>query len=237
MGHYVRLSAEKTDDIQVLCGVDKFYTGNEFSFPVYKSTAEIAEKPDCIVDFSVPQGIYDYLPYAVQNGIPCVIATTGYSEEDYAFIRQCSEKIAILQSGNLSVGINLLLRLVKETAALLGNSADIEIVETHHNKKKDAPSGTALLLANGIREVLPDHENHLGRAGVGKRERKEIGISAVRGGTVVGKHAVSFFMDGESITLSHEAENKSILSDGSLTAARFIVKQRAGLYSASSMFS
>ncbi len=236
MGHWVVASANESEDITVACGVDKFYAGSEFSCPVYPSCNDVKEKVDCIIDFSVPQGIYDYLPYAVEHKIPCVIATTGFSEDDLRFIGDASKLIPILHSSNLSLGVNLLLHLSKEAAKAVGEDADIEIVEQHHNKKKDAPSGTALLLADGIRSVLPDHYNKLGRAGLGKREKKEIGIHAVRGGTIVGKHSVMFILNGEIITLTHEAENKSILSQGSLTAARFIVKKQNGLFSSSDMF-
>lgn len=236
MGHYVVSSAKESGDIDVICGVDKFYKGNEFSCPVYSSCQEIAEKVDCIIDFSVPQGIYDYLPYAQKNNIPCVIATTGFSDEDLSYIEKASQKIAILRSGNLSLGINLLLHLSKEAAKAVGDIADIEIIEQHHNKKKDAPSGTALLLADGIKSVLPDRQNKLGRAGLSKRTPEEIGIHAVRGGTIVGKHSVMFIMNGEVITLTHEAENKSILSQGSLSAARFIVSKEKGQYSLSDLF-
>ena len=236
MGHYVVSSSEQTDDMKVVCGVDKFYKGNEFSCPVYPSCDDVIEKPDCIIDFSVPQGIYDYLPYAIKNKIPCVIATTGFSEDDIAYIQKAAETIPVLRSGNLSLGINLLLHLCKEAAKKVGDISDIEIIEQHHNKKKDAPSGTALLLADGIKSVLPDRYNKLGRAGLSKRTPEEIGIHAVRGGTIVGKHSVMFIMNGEVITLTHEAENKSILSKGSLTAARLIVTKEKGLYDLSDMF-
>ena len=236
MGRNVVSVAKESKDIEVVCGVDKFYSGNDFSCPVYSSCAEIKEQADCIVDFSVPQGIYDYLPYAVKNKIPCVIATTGFSEKDEEYIREASKSVAILKSGNLSMGINLLLHLSKEAAKVVGNYSDIEIVEQHHNKKKDAPSGTALLLADGIRSVLPEKTNKLGRAGMGRRTENEIGIHAVRGGTIVGKHTVMFIMNGEVVSLTHEAESKAMLAQGGLTAARFIVKKKNGLYSSSDMF-
>ncbi len=235
MGRFVVRSAEERG-VTVACGVDKYYVGSDYAFPVYKDCSAIAEKPDCIIDFSVPQGIYDYLPYAVKNGIPCVIATTGFAPEDEKYIADAAKKIAVLKSGNLSYGINLLLHLTKEAAKATAEKAEIEIIEQHHDKKADAPSGTALLLADGIKSVLPERENKLGRSGKGKRTKNEIGIHAIRGGTVVGKHSVLFMMDGEVITLTHEAENKSILSGGSLTAAEFIVRQKPGLYTSADMF-
>ncbi|MBO4539284.1 MAG: 4-hydroxy-tetrahydrodipicolinate reductase, partial [Clostridia bacterium] len=126
MGHNVVNAAKESKDIEVVCGVDKFYAGNDLPCPVYPSCAEIKDKIDCIVDFSVPQAIYDYLPYAVENKIPCVIATTGYAEKDEEYIKKASERIAILKSGNLSMGINLLLHLSKEAAKSVGSQADIE---------------------------------------------------------------------------------------------------------------
>ena len=236
MGHNVVNAAKESKDVEVVCGVDKFYAGNDLPCPVYPSCADVTEKIDCIVDFSVPQAIYDYLPFAIKNKVPCVIATTGYAEADEEYIKEASKNIPILKSGNLSMGINLLLHLSKEAAKVVGNMADIEIVEQHHNKKKDAPSGTALLLADGIRTVLPDKENKLGRAGMGRRAENEIGIHAVRGGTIVGKHTVMFIMNGEVVSLTHEAESKMMLAQGGLTAARFITKKESGLFSSSDMF-
>ncbi len=231
MGKMLTACIRNSDD-KILCGVDKFANPSEFSFPIYKDCASIKEKPDCIIDFSVRAGIYDFLPYAVQNNIPCVVATTGHNVEEMAFIKEAAKSIPVFKTGNMSVGISLLLQLAKIGAKTLGHSADIEIIEQHHNQKVDAPSGTALLLADGIKSVIPEVDYVFGRAGaVGKRTKNEIGIHAVRGGTIVGKHEVMFIMDKEVITLKHEAESKTVFANGSINAAHYIIKQPAGLYS------
>ena len=228
------------EQFEILGGVDKFAKQKDFTFPIFGSCKEIDQKVkiDCIIDFSAREAIYDYLPYAVENNIPCVIATTGYDKDQQKFISDAADKIAIFKTGNMSVGINLLLRLVKIAARTLGQNADVEIVETHHNQKVDAPSGTALLLADGIKESLDyDAEYVNGRCGqVGKRG-KEIGIHAVRGGTVVGKHEVSFFLNNEVITLKHEAENKSVFAYGALEAAKYLVDKPNGLYDMNDLLS
>lgn len=236
MGKVFASCAQAEDDIEIVCGIDKFPENCSYPFPVYSSCEKITEKADCIIDFSVHTCIYDYIPFAVKNNIPCVIATTGFSTEELDFIKQSSEKIPILRSGNMSLGVNTLLQLVKLCARALGDKADIEIVEQHHNRKVDAPSGTALLLADGIKSVLPSSNYVLGRSGMKKREKGEIGISAVRGGTIVGKHEVMFIMNNEVITLKHEAESRSVFALGSMNAARFIVKQKPGLYSMEDLF-
>ena len=222
----------------IACGVDKFADKSLFGFPVYSSAKDIKEDADVIIDFSVREAIYDYLPYAVDKKIPCVIATTGFNEDETAYILNASKDIPIFKTGNMSIGINLLLQLAKIGAKALGKNADIEIIEQHHNQKVDAPSGTALLLADGIKSVLGDSEYTFGRVGhTGKRKDNEIGIHAVRGGTIVGKHEVLFIMDNEVITLKHEAESKGVFAYGSINAARYIVRQSPGIYNMENMIS
>lgn len=223
---------------QVLCGIDKFADKNEFCVPVYNKCREMNENdlPDVIIDFSVREAIYDYLPYAVKHKIPCVIATTGYNTEESTYIQSYSKLIPIFKSGNMSVGINVILRLAKLGAQMLGENADIEIIEQHHNQKVDAPSGTALLLADGIKSVTKDMNYVCGRNGyVGKRTDNEIGIHSVRGGSVVGKHEVLFMMNNEVITIKHEAESKTVFALGSINAAHFVVGKEPGLYNMDDM--
>lgn len=236
MGKTFFSCAKETNDCEIVCGVDKFANGQEFPFPVYKDCSDIKEKPDCIIDFSHHTSIYDYLPYAVKNKIPCVIATTGFSEEETAFINEQKNSIPVLKSGNMSLGVNTLLQLAKISSKILGDKADIEIIEYHHNKKADAPSGTALLIADGIKKELPSHENVIGRSGSEKRKPTDIGINSVRGGTIVGRHDVMFIMNNEVITLTHEAESKAIFANGAINAAKYIIKQNPGLYSMEDMF-
>lgn len=234
MGKSLTCCLKDSDD--KFCGVDKFADATKFDVPVYPNCAAVKSEVDCVIDFSVREGIYDYLPFAIKNKIPCVIATTGYNEEELKYIDDATKFIPIFKTGNMSIGINLLLKLAKEAAKTLGHSADIEIIEQHHNKKVDAPSGTALLLADGIKTVLTDSKYVFGREGfTGKREKNEIGIHAIRGGSIVGKHEVMFIMDKEIVTLKHETENKSVLANGSINAAHYIIKQTPGMYTMEDM--
>lgn len=236
MGRVFQAAAKETDDITIVCGIDKNPENCSFGFPVYSSCKEITEKADCLIDFSFHTCVRDYLPFAVKNNIPCVIASTGFDKGELALIDDAAKLIPVLKSGNMSLGINLVLQLVKFCAKTLGDKADVEIIEQHHNRKADAPSGTALLLADGIKSVLPSSEYVFGRRGNAKRQPGEIGINAVRGGTIVGKHEVMFIMNNEIITIKHEAESRSVFALGSMNAARFIVKQPNGLYSMEDMF-
>ncbi|MFW5780887.1 MAG: 4-hydroxy-tetrahydrodipicolinate reductase [Bacillota bacterium] len=215
----------------VCCGVDKYLKQNIFDVPVYKDCKDIDKKVDCIIDFSVHNAVYDYIPYAINKKIPVVIATTGFNKEEQSLIDDAAKFIPVFQSGNMSLGINILMQLVKKTAKAIGDKADIEIVEMHHNNKVDAPSGTAVMLADSIKEELPSTEYNYGREGiVGKRPKNEVGIHAVRGGSIVGKHEVMFIMNNEIVKLSHESESKTIFARGSINAALFLVKQPKGKY-------
>ena len=236
MGKVFFACAENTADIDIVCGIDKDPQNCHYPFPVYASVNEIQEEADCLIDFSNRQCIYDYLPFAIEKKLPCVIASTGFTDEDLAYIASAAKETPILRSGNMSLGVNILLQLSKMCAKAIGNQADIEIVEQHHRRKLDAPSGTALLLAEGIQKELPDATFNLGRSGLSPRQKNEIGISAVRGGTIVGKHEVMFILDSEVITLKHEAESRQIFANGSMTAARFIVKKTPALYSMEDIF-
>ncbi|MDO4740616.1 MAG: 4-hydroxy-tetrahydrodipicolinate reductase [Eubacteriales bacterium] len=201
---------------------------------LYPSVSACTEPVDVIVDFSSHLGTKELVEFALSRSLPVVIATTGQTEEEMALIRACAEHVPVLKSGNLCMGIALLMHLAREAARFLPQ-ADIEIVETHHNQKADAPSGTALLLADAIREARPELKNNLGRSGHGKREKDEIGIQAVRLGSVVGRHEIYFGAPGQQITLSHEAFDRAHFAEGALTAARFVCKSKPGLYSMDDM--
>ncbi len=232
---YDAITSENKDT--VICGVDKFGDGKYFDCPVYTDCSDISEKPDCIIDFAVKDAIYDYLPYAVENSVPCVIAATGHDEKDLAFIEKAAERIPVFKSGNMSLGINLLIKLVEIASSVLGDKADIEIVEQHHRRKADAPSGTALMIADAIKKTIPDETFVIGRnESSGKRQPGDLGISSVRGGTVAGKHEVFFFMNGEAVSVKHEAEDRTIFANGSIAAARFIVAKEKGLYNSKDLF-
>lgn len=201
---------------------------------MYSSLAACKEPVDVIVDFSSHLATKDLVSYALEHKLPLVIATTGQTEEEMDLIRECAKSVPVLKSGNLCMGIALLMHLAREAARFMPE-ADIEIVETHHNQKADAPSGTALLLADAIREVRPELKNNLGRSGHGKREKDEIGIQAVRLGSVVGRHEIYFGSAGQQITLSHEAFDRSHFAEGALTAAKFVCRSAPGLYSMDDM--
>lgn len=235
MGKILFSAIKDTDDVECVAGVDKYLNDNSFGVPIFASAKDIDVQADCLIDFSVHQAVYDYLPYAVEHRLPCVIASTGINNEESAYIDEAAASIPVLQSGNMSLGINLLIDLVKKASHTLKGKSDIEIIEMHHNKKVDAPSGTAKMLADAVADE--SDELVYGREGiVGKRKPTEIGMHSVRGGTIVGKHQVMFIMNNEIVTLSHEAENKGIFAAGSINAARFLVGKPAGRYSMKDYF-
>ena len=198
-------------------------------FPTYTEWSAVAETPDCIIDFSHHAGTAAMLEYAVEKQIPVVLATTGHTEEETEGIHRASEVIPIFHSANMSLGIALLVELAK-TAAKAFPEADIEIVEKHHNRKLDAPSGTALLLARELQEVREDAMLVCGRSGQAKREKNEIGIHAIRMGNIVGEHEVIIGTDTQTVTLKHEAHSRALFAEGAIAAADFLIGKPAGLY-------
>lgn len=214
----------------IAAGVDKFAAPYSSDFPMYSSFADVKEDADCIIDFSVKAALGEVLAYATEKKLPAVLCTTGYDSDDEKLIENAAQTIPVLRSGNMSVGINTLLKLVKEAAKALTGS-DIEVIEAHHHNKADAPSGTAKMLVEAAREVRGDLTPVYGREGmVGKRKPNEIGVHAVRGGSIVGKHEVMFIMNNEIVTIRHEAESKAIFSEGALRAAAFLMTAAPGLY-------
>ena len=196
---------------------------------IVKTPDALAQTGDVIIDFSSHLATKDICAYAVKTKTPIVICTTGHTEEELAAIHEAAKTVPVFFSANMSLGVALLCELAKQAAALYPD-ADIEIVETHHNRKLDAPSGTALMIADRIREVRNDASYKLGRAGHEKREKEEIGIHAVRLGNVVGQHEVRIGTDTETITLKHEAHDRSLFAEGAVVAATYLVGQSAGLY-------
>lgn len=232
MGQEIALMAEGSDECEITAGVDKF-TEKKNSFPVYKELSECRESFDVIVDFSNASGIDALLEYAVKEKKPVVLATTGATEEQKEKIKKASEETAVFYSANMSLGINLLIDLVKKAAGVLGDDYDIEIIEKHHNQKLDAPSGTALLIADSISKVTPSpmeyvYDRHSVRK---KRDKKEIGISSVRGGTIVGEHEVIFAGPDEIIEIKHHASSRRVFAQGALRAAVFLCGKEKGMYS------
>ena len=201
--------------------------------PVYDSFDAVRERVDCIIDFSNHALLPKILAYALDQRLPAVIATTGHTEAERAQMREAAAHIPVFSSGNMSLGINVLISLAKSAAAALGSDFDIEIVEMHHNRKLDAPSGTALMIADGIREALPYEPEYIydrtqRRA---PRGRSEIGIHSIRGGTIVGEHEVIFSGRGEVIRISHSAQGRELFAQGALAAAEYIKNKQNGLYS------
>ncbi len=235
MGQEVAKEVTLTQDMDVVCGFDRIDTGDN-NFPVFTKIADIDVMPDVIIDFSVPQATFQILEFARKNHIPVVIATTGFSESEMKKIEKYAENLPIFKSANMSYEINLMAKIIRELAVKLENS-DIEIVETHHNRKIDSPSGTALILADSINEALNremhyEYNRHTKRE---KRTKKEIGIHSIRGGTEVGKHSVIFFGDNESFEITHNCTSRSVFARGAIKSAEFILHKENGLYSMNDM--
>ena len=197
---------------------------------VLTSLDQCDTKIDVIIDFSFHTAISSLLDYAVKNSVPTVLCTTGYTSEELELIDNAAKTIPIFRSANMSLGANALADLVRRAVSLFPN-ADVEIVETHHNNKADAPSGTALMLADAVKDVRPDAVYVCGRNGMHKREPNEIGIHAIRRGGIVGTHEVIITTGTQSITLTHEAYSRTIFAEGALSAASFLVGKPAGMYS------
>lgn len=231
MGQAVTNAASAREDMKIICGVDPYGTNN-YEYPVYDSFDKVTENVDVIIDFSNPALIENLCTYADKNCIPAVICTTGLNDDQKKIVEALSKKVAVFSSGNMSLGINLLIELSKKATAILGGDFDIEIIEKHHNQKLDAPSGTALMIADGICEERDDdprytYDRHSYRM---KRSKNEIGIHSIRGGTIVGEHSVIFAGNDEVLTITHQAQSKALFANGALPAAAFTASQPAGLY-------
>lgn len=228
MGQEVAKAILDTPEIEILCGVDRIDNENN-SFPVFTDITKIDLIPDVIIDFSIPDATFNILEFAKINKIPTVIATTGFSKEQLEKIEKYSKEFPIFRSANMSYETNLMAKLVAELAQKLPDS-DIEIVETHHNKKIDSPSGTALILADSINnslnnEMYYEYNRHSKRE---KRNPKEIGIHSIRGGNEVGKHTVLFFGNNESFEITHTVNSRGVFANGAVKAAFFIINKEAG---------
>lgn len=216
-------------------GVDRA-EGEYGGVPIYAGFDSVPDGADvdCIIDFSHHTATPELLAFAEARGIPTVVATTGHTEEELLTIREAALAIPVFHSANMSLGVALLVELARR-AALAMPDAEIEIIEKHHNRKLDAPSGTALMIANAITEVRPESYINSGRSGQGKRQREEIGIHAVRMGNIVGEHEVIVGTDSQTITLKHEAHSRALFAEGAVAAAEFIVDMPAGLYDMKSL--
>ncbi|HBL40792.1 MAG TPA: 4-hydroxy-tetrahydrodipicolinate reductase [Ruminococcaceae bacterium] len=235
MGKVISARVAEREDCCITAGLDINTQANEY--PVFGNADDIDREVDVIIDFSHPSALNGVLRYALQKKKPIVVATTGLSEEQVHSLQLAASQIPVFFSANMSLGINLLSELCKKAAEVLGNDFDIEIIEAHHNKKIDAPSGTALLLANSVSEGLEyqpvyEYNRHAKRE---KRTKNEIGIHAIRGGTIVGEHEVMFAGNDEIISIKHSARSKSVFATGAINAALFLEEQKPGLYSMKDM--
>jgi 4-hydroxy-tetrahydrodipicolinate reductase len=231
----VRLCGEGFRGSSLAFGVDPTVSADT-ELPVFQGLDAIpsSQGVDCIIDFSHHSVTASLIDFAVANKLPIVIATTGHTLDEQELIMNASEKIPVFYSRNMSLGIALLIELAKTAAAAMPD-ADIEIVEKHHNRKVDAPSGTAFMIAEGIESIRPDVYAHNGRSGMCKREKNEIGIHAIRMGNIIGEHEVYICTPSQTITLKHEAHNRALFAEGAIAAAAFLVNQEPGFYQMNDM--
>jgi len=236
MGNVLTQLIEKDDEVKAVAGVDNTPPANK-AYPVYSSFEDCTIDAQVIIDFSHPSALESLLKYALERKCALVLAATGYSNEQNDNILKASETVPIFQSGSMSLGINLMKKLLKQAASAIGADFDIEIIERHHNRKLDAPSGTALLLADAINEALPNKKTYnCSRSGAdSKRDKDEIGIHAIRGGTIVGEHEIVFAGNDEIIELKHTSLSRNIFAVGALRAAKFIYDKTPGHYNMDDM--
>ena len=236
MGKAVYEAAKNGAEIVAGIDINASALANALPYPVYENISDFPGKADVIVDFSHHSALPSLLKYAKATRTPLVVATTGHTDEELALMRESADEVAIFHSGNFSIGINLLVNLAKQAARTLGVDFDIEIVEKHHNKKLDAPSGTALMIADAVADEREESEYVYDRHSVRKaRESKEIGIHSVRGGTIVGEHEIIFAGNNETVSITHSAASREIFATGALRAAVYLASKTTGLYSMSDL--
>lgn len=238
MGHVISELVDQRDDCRITAGIDKNVT-EDGAFPQFSNIFDFGGNANVIIDFSHPSALSDLLSFATLKNIPVVLATTGYTDKDVRKIKSAAENIPLFFTANMSIGINLLSALAKKAASVLSGDFDIEIIEKHHNQKLDAPSGTAIMLANEISTVLEkqpiyEYDRHSKRC---KRSKNEIGLHAVRGGNIVGEHEIIFAGHDEIISLSHSARSKEIFAAGAINAALYMVAKENGIYNMSDLIS
>lgn len=233
MGQVIHKEVINDSKMELVAGIDKSYNEKvEKDIKVYNNISELKENVDIIIDFSHPSSLEGLLDYCVEKNISLVIGTTGLENEHMEKIKKASEKIAIFYSANMSLGINLLLSLVAKTSKVLEDNFDIEIIEKHHNKKVDAPSGTAYMIADAINDALNNSKKYVydRHSKSEKRTRNEIGIHSIRGGTIVGDHTAIFAGPDEVLEISHSASSKTVFAQGAIKASKFVSKKEKGLY-------
>ncbi len=232
MGKMITSLSAGDENVRIVAGVDVAGAAGA-DYPVFNSIGECDTEADVIIDFSLPQGTDDLLDYCAERSLPVVLCTTGLSEEQLKKVEETSKRVAVLRSANMSFGVNLLMKLLKEAASkLAAQGFDIEIVEKHHREKKDAPSGTAIALAESMNEALGNGYDLVYDRSTRSERRpvKEIGISAVRGGTIPGDHDVIFAGEDEVLTFSHRAYSRAVFAKGAIAAGKYLAGQKPGLY-------
>lgn len=233
MGQVITKIVKEDTNAEIVAGIDK-YMGIPNDYPVFESIEKCDVEADVVIDFSNAAAVDGLLEYCVEKQVPVVLCTTGLSEEQLGKVQEASKKVAVLKSANMSLGVNMLLKLLQDATKILAPAGfDIEIVERHHNQKVDAPSGTALVMADSINAAMNDEYTYTyDRSQVRqKRDKKEIGISAVRGGTIVGEHEVIYAGEDEVIEFKHTAHSKAVFAKGAVEAGKFLKGRCAGLYS------
>lgn len=238
MGQAIVRAANESNNYRILAGVDinADSVAPVCDFPVYQAISDFPGHADVIIDFSHHTSLPSLIEYSVSTKTPIVVATTGHTDEEKELMREGAQDTAVFFSGNMSIGINLLIELCRNATAALGENFDIEIIEKHHNQKLDAPSGTAIMIADAIAEQRDSTEYVYDRTPTRRvRKKEEIGIHSVRGGTIVGEHEVLFAGNNEMITISHTATSREIFASGALRAAEYLAGKDAGLYSMSDL--
>lgn len=234
MGQVLTKCVADDEELELVAGISPKHHDVD-GFNTYSSFADVKEDSDVVIDFSNPLALDGILEYCLKTKTPVVLATTGYNDEEMEKIHEAAKQIPVFLSFNMSLGVNILLKLVKEAAKNLANF-DIEIIEKHHNKKVDSPSGTAVMIANAVKEIREQSEFIYGRHGrTGKRQQNEVGIHAVRGGTIVGEHSAIFAGNDEILEINHSARSKNVFAEGAISAAKYLVNQEPGFYNMDDM--
>ncbi|WP_097027588.1 4-hydroxy-tetrahydrodipicolinate reductase [Clostridium peptidivorans] len=230
MGQIISHTSLSFNNLKIVAGVD-INTSTNSSYPVFAKLEDCDVAFDVVLDFSSAKSLDDLLNFCILKNLPLVLCTTGYTQEQLEEIKKASEKIPVFKSANMSIGINIVNNILKEISSKLFKDFDIEIIEKHHNQKLDSPSGTALLLANSIKDSIQEETEFVyGREGLSKREKKEIGIHAVRGGSIVGDHDVIFAGSGEVIEIRHSAISREVFAVGALRASEYMYGKAPGVY-------
>ena len=234
MGKAIAALCENNPDYKIVAGGD-IIENSSYDFPVYTSLNECTEDFDVIIDFSNAKAVPTILEFALSRKKPFICCTTALSDDTVSAILKAAETIPVFKSANMSLGINMMVELCKQATRILYPEFDIEIVEAHHNRKLDAPSGTAIMIANGIKEEIDENVEYVyDRHSVNKaRSKNEIGISSIRGGNIVGEHSAMFISDEEIVTISHSAQTRDVFAKGALTAAKFMADKEKGYYTMS----